>query len=101
MRHLLGAVVIALATFSMVLFGAAPAHADDASYLAALADSGVLINPFNSQAFLLQRGDYACRLMRAGVPADQVAGQLGFNGWAWNSRIADAAQHELCPDTLH
>ncbi|ORV96217.1 hypothetical protein AWC14_16845 [Mycobacterium kyorinense] len=79
---------------------AAPAHADDQSYLDGLAAEGVLINPLNSQAFLLQRGDYACRLLRAGVPPDQVPAQLGFNGWMWNARITEVAQRELCPETL-
>lgn len=55
----------------------------------------------NSQAFLLQRGDSACRLLRAHVPPDQVAGQLGFNGWMWNQRIVEVAQRELCPDAPH
>lgn len=80
---------------------AAPAAADDQSYLDGLAAAGVPINPMNRQAFLLQRGDSACRLLRAHVPPDQVAGQLGFNGWMWNQRIVEVAQRELCPDAPH
>jgi hypothetical protein len=77
------------------------AHADDQSYLDGLAAAGVMMNPLNSQATMLQKGDAACRLLRSHVPSDQVAGQLGFNGWMWNQRIVEVAQRELCPDTIH
>jgi hypothetical protein len=87
--------------FAGALTLAAPASADDQSYLDGLAAEGVMINPMNSQAFLLQRGDAACRLLKAHVPPDQVAGQLGFNGWMWNQRIVEVAQRELCPDAPH
>ncbi|OMC33426.1 hypothetical protein A5739_08785 [Mycobacterium colombiense] len=91
---------VALGCCCAVMF-ASPAAADDQSYLDGLAAAGVPINPMNSQAFLLQRGDSACRLLRAHVPPDQVAGQLGFNGWMWNQRIVEVAQRELCPDAPH
>jgi hypothetical protein len=91
---------IAFVIGAALIATASPAHADDQSYLDGLAAAGVMINPMNSQAFLLQRGDSACRLLHARVPPDQVAGQLGFNGWMWNQRIVEVAQRELCPDTL-
>lgn len=93
-------VAAAFAGVAALVF-AAPAVADDQSYLDGLAAAGVPINPMNSQAFLLQRGDAACRLLRAHVPPDQVAGQLGFNGWMWNQRIVEVAQRELCPEAPH
>jgi hypothetical protein len=79
------------------LLVAPPAHADDASYLAALQAQGVPTGPGFTP---MTAGYNICMSLRAGMkPADAA---LNF-GWmnAWGPVFVDAAQHNLCPDTLH
>ncbi len=77
----------------------AEAHADANSYLAYLADHHVN-TALNSQSRNLQAGFFACDALHAGQTPDQVANSQPFN-FVDVRGVIDAAQHELCPDTLH
>jgi len=52
---------------------------------------------WQSDAGRLMTGYNVCTMLRGGTPPQVVAeGFTGSDGWAW----LNAAQHELCPDTL-
>jgi Protein of unknown function (DUF732) len=97
------ALVAGLVVGGVVL--SAPAHADDQSYLNYLGQNGIgtsLMNPPTTVAL----GRIMCDDIRSGMsPADAarlpggpLAGLIpGLDG----AGIVAAAQHELCPDTLH
>lgn len=94
---------VALAVFAAVtagLVGASPAHADDQSYVARA--SGLLSIPQSPQT-TLSNGYAMCRWMRDGDSPQQVVDRLSHVGWGmytpWR-QLVDAAQQELCPDTL-
>ena len=76
---------------------AAPAHADDQSYIRYLNDNGIAIG-VNSPAIQLQAGRMVCDNLRAG--ADPRAGMNVFDRALVPDPAVDAAQHQLCPDTL-
>ncbi len=85
---------------ALLLVAWAPdAHADANSYLAYLQSHGIN-TALNSPAKNLQAGFYACDALHAGQTPDQVAGSQPFN-FVDVRGVIDAAQHELCPDTLH
>jgi Protein of unknown function (DUF732) len=88
---LLSAVLVAAVAVTL----AAPAKADDQSFLDRLAGKNTAW--FNPQQ-LVGVGHEVCTELRGGAsPADLAAMARGYDGPA----IVDAAQHELCPDTLH
>jgi hypothetical protein len=79
---------------------AAPAHADDASYLQKLNASGVSIPvPENVR---LSTGRYICAQLRVYTPGYDVRRAL-INTFYFSPEAAqaelDAAQSELCPET--
>ncbi|PEG60571.1 DUF732 domain-containing protein [Mycolicibacterium boenickei] len=70
------------------------AHADERSYLAAL---GPQLLPTTS---LLTLGRTICDKLRyGGSTPENVLMSWELVGWA-NPQMVEAAQHELCPDTL-
>jgi hypothetical protein len=80
---------------------AGPAHADDASYLAKLNASGVSIPaPDNVR---VTTGHYICGQLRVFTPGYDVRRSL-VNTFYYSPEAAqaqlDAAQTELCPETL-
>ena len=93
----------------LALLGSAPAHADDASYLAALDANGVFRSgPPNAR---LSAGHRFCAELRGGATPEQVAANFprrpSFGGPSMvddlqsNLRpVINIAQHELCPETL-
>lgn len=87
-------VAAALAIASLPL--AAPARADDDSYLAKLRAADVVI-PLTSGA-LVQRGHMICTFLHRGVRPEDAPSRY------WPSvgmpQMMAAAQSELCPDTL-
>ncbi|BBZ22036.1 hypothetical protein MHIB_04540 [Mycolicibacter hiberniae] len=109
MKRTLGAAVLA-GTAALALLGSAPAHADDASYLASLDAHGVFRSgPPNAR---LSAGHRFCNQLRSGATVDDVVANYvrrpSFGGPSMvddlttNLRpVIDIAQHELCPDTLH
>ncbi len=93
----------------MALLGSAPAHADDASYIAALDANGVFRSgPPNAR---LSAGHRFCNQLRSGETPEQIIATFprrpSFGGPSMvddltvNLRpVIDIAQHELCPETL-
>jgi hypothetical protein len=85
-----------LAAAVMLALTAAPACADTDSYIADLRAHNIPVLPgFEPQ--WIQFDNQTCTQLRQGIPQEQVlAGSPG------TLKIAvGAAQHELCPDTLH
>ncbi|MGH3564021.1 MAG: DUF732 domain-containing protein [Mycobacterium sp.] len=78
-----------------------PAHADDASYLQKLNASGVPIPV--SDDVRLSTGHYICGQIRVHTPGYDIRRLLAdtflFSPEAAQAEL-DAAQSELCPDTL-
>lgn len=85
----------ALAATALAL--AAPAHADEASYIRYLNDHGTRVMAFNDDTKIAY-GFQACGMLRNGMSMDAIAGASPISD---GRGIAEAAQHELCPDTLH
>jgi hypothetical protein len=85
------------AGISAALIAAAPAHSDANSYLAYLANHGTFAG---GQAKALNAGFYACDALHAGQTPDQILSGVHFTMMDVRG-VIDAAQHELCPDTLH
>jgi hypothetical protein len=86
--------------FAVSVAMAAPAHADDASYLQMLNESGVSIPvPDNVR---LSTGHYICGQLRVYTPGYDVRRALtntfNFSPEAAQAEL-DAAQSELCPET--
>jgi hypothetical protein len=91
------------------MLGAAPAHADDAGYLAALDAQGVFRS--GTPDARLSAGHKFCAELRGGASPDQIAAHYrSLPTFGAPSMIDDLrgslgpviaiAQHELCPDTL-
>jgi hypothetical protein len=76
---------------------AAPAHADEQSYIAYLNSHGV---PTFNQATSIGQGYQICAQIQAGMSPDDAINQ--YLGWGrlWSPATVYAAQHELCPKTL-
>lgn len=108
MNRILRAVVIA-GVAAGALLGSAPAHADDASYLAALDANGVFRSgPPNAR---LSAGHKFCNELRSGATPDQIVATFprrpSFGGPSMVDDlqsnlppVINIAQHELCPETL-
>jgi hypothetical protein len=94
----LSAAVAAVSTFASPV-----AHADGASFLAALRAQGLSNPPLIGDSGLVMYGHRACEALEAGQPAQDVANLFTLN-WVISPHkyeFVDAAQHELCPETLH
>ncbi|OBY33702.1 DUF732 domain-containing protein [Mycolicibacter kumamotonensis] len=101
--------VVSVGAAAMALLGSASAHADDASYIAALDANGVFRSgPPNAR---LSAGHRFCNQLRSGATVDQIIATFprrpSFGGPSMvddltvNLRpVIDIAQHELCPETL-
>lgn len=81
-----------------LFLAAAPiAHADRNSFMQYIRDHQINTAYF-PEANIVAAGIRACELMRQGMNADEISQGLSIV----DARgIADAAQHELCPETLH
>jgi hypothetical protein len=92
------ATLIAVMAGAFVL-GAGAAQADDQTYLNYLSQNGIgtsIMNPPTTVAL----GHIVCDDIRTGMsPAD--AAQLPRGPLLDGAGMVAAAQHELCPDTLH
>jgi hypothetical protein len=82
---------------SAALIAAVPAHADANSYLAYLASHGSYAG---GQAKALNAGFYVCDSLHAGQTPDQILSGVHLTMMDVRG-VIDAAQHELCPDTMH
>lgn len=87
----------ALLAAAVLVLSCGVAHADDQSYLQYLNDHGTRVMAFND-ATRIAYGYQACGEMRNGMSIDAIAGSSPVSD---GRGIAEAAQHELCPDTLH
>jgi hypothetical protein len=92
------ATLIAAASAAVAIGWAPTSHADDQAFMNDTQD--VFMDP-NAK---LAAGYHVCSDMRAGMPR-QAALHDGFAGFnlvnGANVKIVDAAQRDLCPDTLH
>jgi hypothetical protein len=88
----------ALTGLAITLSGAPLACADDDSYVAALNTAGVPL--LGGPGKYVAGGYRVCDELRHGESPAGAATQFGmYNGFG--PAIVSAAQHELCPDTLH
>jgi hypothetical protein len=80
------------------------ADADTDSFYAYLRDHGISTGALSASQ-QINMGNGACAEMHAhpGKTPEQVAGDVPQLAWAAidGRGVAEAAQHELCPDTLH
>jgi hypothetical protein len=91
-----------IAAIGMLPFGLAAAHADDNSFLRYLADHGYTaayaggepITPASARAL----GHMICENLHVGRSVGQQ--EPNYPQWPQFPLMAEAAQHELCPDTL-
>jgi hypothetical protein len=94
-------IIVAAALAAGMLFGTPSiAHADENSYIAVLSEHGVPMLAGPNRAILA--GYQLCRQLRDGASPEIVASQYQFN-WIlapYAPTVIDAAQHNLCPDTL-
>jgi len=84
-----------------VMFAAVPAHADEKSYLNYLESHGFKYqnNPgLTTPSGAVKFGEIICENLRRGRPAKDRFGKKVADGIS--KVVVDAAQHELCPETL-
>jgi hypothetical protein len=87
--------IVSIAAVAVAVTVAAPVKADDQSFLDRLAGKNTL---WLTPQQLVGMGHAVCDYLRGGgTPEGFAAMARGYDGAA----IADAAQHELCPHTLH
>lgn len=87
----------ALAAFIIVpLVTAAPSRADDASYMAAIRDAGMIVYP-GLEAGWLGQGHQMCNELREGRSVAAVSSEVSTMDPAVFMPIL---QNNLCPDTL-
>lgn len=89
-------IISAAAAAAATLATAAPASADAQTYLGYIRDHQIK-TAGRSDAWLVKSGMNACDLLHQGMTADQITQGLSFVD---SHGLTDAAQHELCPDTL-
>jgi hypothetical protein len=88
---------VAFVIAAALIATASPAHADDQSYLNYLTAHGTFF-PALSDSVRIYAGHHVCDMLHAG----QTQEQIGSTPGPTDSRgVVAAAQHELCPDTLH
>jgi len=95
------AITPAIAACIAALIGtAAAARADDQSFLKYLEAQGQSTTawPMSPAQFVIL-GHGICTNLHAG--ADPLAGTSPIERVTWGPIAVEAAQHELCPDTLH
>lgn len=92
------------AGFAVGLIGAPSAHADDQGFLNELRSNGFPGWSVGGQQMpdgvLVAQGYMACNRLHLGESPDQLVGQLSPNDAGTGRMLIQAAQHNLCPDTL-
>lgn len=91
-----GLLIFTLGFVAGVIGVAAPAHADDNSYLAELRANGVFM--INENTWVIN-GHRMCDMIRSGIAPAILYDQFGTQNFQ-GPMIVDIAQHQLCPDTL-
>ena len=94
------ATFVAAAIVTAAIGSASPAQADDQSYLNYLESHGQSTTafPYSPGKFIMV-GHMICDNLHHG--ADPLAGASPIDRATWGPVGVEAAQHELCPDTLH
>jgi Protein of unknown function (DUF732) len=92
-------ITVLSAAIAAVLMGAAPAHADADSYIRYLNDHGIFVPGIND-AVRISRGSQVCTSLHNGMTPQQIIDANPIVYFDLRG-VIDAAQHELCPDTLH
>ncbi|GBE65827.1 hypothetical protein MFM001_22890 [Mycobacterium sp. MFM001] len=104
MRKQLVFAAIAAAGFAVGLIVAPSAHADDQGFLNELQSNGFGGWSVGGQQMpdgvLVAQGYMACNRLHLGESPDQLVGQLSPNDAGTGRMLIQAAQHNLCPDTL-
>jgi poly(3-hydroxybutyrate) depolymerase len=92
-------IAVVSAAVAAALMVAAPAQADDQSYLNYLEAHGQSTTafPYSPGKFVMV-GHMICTNLHSG--ADPLAGASPIDRATWGPIGVEAAQHELCPDTL-
>lgn len=98
MQSLTAKAAVAASVAAVALVTAGPSRADSDSYLQYLRDHGQTVLPFMEGSWLTS-GRMVCSELKEGLPREEILRQFTF-GSDGNVGI-DAAQHELCPETLH
>jgi len=83
---------------SAALAAAAPAYADGDSYIRYLNDHGTFVPGIND-AVRISRGSQVCTSLHNGMTPQQIIDSNPIVYFDLRG-VIDAAQHELCPDTL-
>jgi poly(3-hydroxybutyrate) depolymerase len=92
--------VIAMCSAAALIATASPARADDQSFLNYLEAHGQSTTQFPySPGKFVMIGHMICTNLHSG--ADPLAGASPIDRATWGPIGVEAAQHELCPDTLH
>jgi hypothetical protein len=92
------AMIPAIAACTAALIAtASPARAGDQSYINELRADGVFMINEN---FWIINGHRMCGMLHDGVAPEILYNQFGLQN-AQGPQIVGAAQHKLCPDTLH
>ena len=86
------------AAAGLLLGTAGAASADDQSMVEHARANGVPNNWLIPDLGLIQMGHAICDLLHGGTPIESIQ-YTGYTG-LFRDQIVDAAQHELCPDTL-
>jgi hypothetical protein len=87
-----------VSTIPAALAMAAPAYADGDSYIRYLNDHGTFVPGIND-AVRISRGSQVCTSLHNGMTPQQVIDANPIVYFDLRG-VIDAAQHELCPDTL-
>ena len=93
-------IAVVSAAVAAALMVAAPAQADEQSFLNYLEAHGQSTTafPYSPGKFVMV-GHMICTNLHSG--ADPLAGASPIDRATWGPIGVEAAQHELCPDTLH
>lgn len=84
---------VAAVSLALLLGSVGVAQADDQGFLQELGD----INPFRTDAGRIAAGYQVCTMIKTGTPPPVIAASYSFeDGWRW----VNAAQNNLCPETL-
>lgn len=103
MRKQLLVATVAAAGF-IVGFGAPSAHADDQAFLNELRSNGFpglsVAGQQMPDGAVVAQGYMACNRLHLGESPDQLLAQVSPNDARIGRMLVQAAQHNLCPDTL-
>ncbi|MGV0732609.1 MULTISPECIES: DUF732 domain-containing protein [Mycobacteriaceae] len=96
MRRTTGAAAVGVVIAGMALGAAGAAGADDEAFLDQIPPR-TYIGMWTTDAGRLANGYQICTMIKTGTPPHVIAESYRWDdGWAW----VNAAQRELCPDTL-